>query len=160
MAFSAAQKAAYYEKLKDPRWQKMRLEVMQRDEFTCQGCLDATSTLNVHHLIYSDRGDPWDVATSSLITLCESCHEYETDRRRASEWELVKALRALRCLSGDFDAISEGFAVLLLQNPDYDIHEYTSSAIGWFVSDPANLGYIWDAYNAHIAKKAKEPSAE
>ena len=30
----------YSEKLKDPRWQKKRLEILERDNFRCQYCGD------------------------------------------------------------------------------------------------------------------------
>lgn len=63
----------YYEKLKDPRWQKLRLEVMQRDKFSCVHCGDKSATLNVHHLAY--HKSPWDSPPEELITLCEQCHE-------------------------------------------------------------------------------------
>ena len=66
----------YSEKLRDPRWQKKRLEIMNRDEFTCQACSDSKSTLNVHHMQY--HGDPWDAPNESLETLCELCHEQRT----------------------------------------------------------------------------------
>jgi hypothetical protein len=65
----------YSEKLKDPRWQKKRLEVLQRDNFTCQLCLDATTTLHVHHFCYDVSGDPWAVDNSALRTYCNSCHK-------------------------------------------------------------------------------------
>lgn len=68
-------RSEYSQKLRDPRWQKMRLEVMQRDNFTCQECGDKDKTLNVHHLYYSESGDPWDISPHALRTLCESCHE-------------------------------------------------------------------------------------
>lgn len=62
----------YAEKLKDPRWQKKRLEVFQRDDFTCRYCQDKNTTLHVHHMEYA--GNPWDVDINKLITLCEDCH--------------------------------------------------------------------------------------
>jgi len=65
----------YSEKLKDPRWQKKRLEIMQRDEFMCQLCQETEETLVIHHYKYS--GEPWDVEDKYLMTLCESCHESE-----------------------------------------------------------------------------------
>jgi hypothetical protein len=37
----------YSEKLKDPRWQKKRLEVMKRDDFKCKLCNDETTTLQI-----------------------------------------------------------------------------------------------------------------
>jgi hypothetical protein len=63
----------YSEKLRDPRWQRKRLEIMQRDDFTCLACGDKNTTLNVHHLQYA--GNPWDAKDESLETLCEPCHD-------------------------------------------------------------------------------------
>ena len=63
----------YKKKLKDPRWQRVRLEVMQRDNWTCTICTSKTKTLNVHHKAYF--GDPWDAPLDALQTLCEECHE-------------------------------------------------------------------------------------
>ncbi len=62
----------YTEKLKDPRWQKKRLEVLERDNFTCRACGETEKTLHVHHLAYSK--EPWDVNMDDLLTLCEYCH--------------------------------------------------------------------------------------
>ena len=39
----------YVEKLKDPRWQRKRLEILQRDDWKCYWCKDDKTTLNVHH---------------------------------------------------------------------------------------------------------------
>ena len=57
---------------KDPRWQRLRLERMQRDAFACVGCKDDKSTLHVHHIRYC--GELWDTPISDLQTLCEKCH--------------------------------------------------------------------------------------
>lgn len=65
----------YSEKLKDPRWQKKRLEIFQRDGFTCQYCDDPDSQLQVHHKFYVYGKDPWEYENSTLTTLCGSCHE-------------------------------------------------------------------------------------
>lgn len=64
----------YSDKLRDPRWQKKRLEILQRDEFCCQECTDDSSTLHVHHTRYVKGRDPWDYGNGFLVTLCESCH--------------------------------------------------------------------------------------
>lgn len=63
----------YAEKLRDPRWQKKRLQIFNRDKFTCKLCKDTKTTLQVHHLSYS--GNPWESLNKDLITLCEHCHE-------------------------------------------------------------------------------------
>ncbi len=70
----------YSEKLKDPRWQKKRLEILNRDKFTCQYCKDTNSTLIVHHLHYYPDTEPWEYCNGQLITLCETCHNKERNR--------------------------------------------------------------------------------
>lgn len=64
----------YSQKLRDPRWQRLRLQIMQRDGFRCVICGDDKKTLNVHHLIYQRR-DPWDYPEYVYQTLCEECHK-------------------------------------------------------------------------------------
>ena len=62
----------YIKKLKDPRWQKKRLEIMNRDYFKCVHCNDEKTTLNVHHKKYT--GEPWEAPNEDLETVCEDCH--------------------------------------------------------------------------------------
>jgi 5-methylcytosine-specific restriction endonuclease McrA len=69
----------YADKLRDPRWQKKRLEVMQLDNFTCRHCQTKTQTLNVHHINYERGKAPWEYEASALITLCEPCHRSSED---------------------------------------------------------------------------------
>lgn len=70
----------YSEKLKDPRWQRKRLEIMERDNFTCTECGDNKNTLNVHHWNYSK--EPWDAKNEDLSTVCRSCHELIEARKK------------------------------------------------------------------------------
>lgn len=67
----------YREKLLDPRWQKKRLFVLERDNWTCQACQSTTKTLNVHHKFYEGYKDPWDYDDNVLVTLCQECHASE-----------------------------------------------------------------------------------
>lgn len=62
----------YAEKLKDPRWQRKRLEIFDRDGFKCIRCGDGLKTLHVHHLQY--YGEPWEAPDAMLSTLCCDCH--------------------------------------------------------------------------------------
>lgn len=66
----------YWELLRDPQWQRKRLEVMQRANFKCERCGDASSTLNVHHTYYTKGAMPWDYPDEALKCWCEPCHEY------------------------------------------------------------------------------------
>ena len=72
--FFTPKNMTYSEKLRDPRWQKKRLEIMNRDAFQCCDCRSKTETLNVHHAFYRKGADPWDYDNEWLITLCEPCH--------------------------------------------------------------------------------------
>lgn len=88
-----ATKEEYLEKLKDPRWQKLRLKILERDEWTCQKCLNSEATLHIHHRYYLKDTDPWDYPEESLVTLCEECHQYEKDNMQEGINKLIKTLK-------------------------------------------------------------------
>lgn len=64
----------YSELLKDPLWQKKRLEIMKRDDFKCKICGDNKSTLHSHHITYEEDKKPWEYQNNRIITLCERHH--------------------------------------------------------------------------------------
>lgn len=66
-------KDEYAQKLLDPRWQKKRLLILNRDRWTCTRCKRTDLTLHVHHEAYID--DPWDIKDEYLRTLCYKCHK-------------------------------------------------------------------------------------
>lgn len=65
----------YFEKLKDPRWQKLRLLRLERSEWQCELCCDSESTLHVHHKHYFKGREPWEYDIEQLAVLCAECHE-------------------------------------------------------------------------------------
>ena len=67
----------YQNKLKDPRWQKKRLLILERDSWECQRCGSIDKTLHVHHKIYNKRKPPWEIEDKNLITYCAECHKLE-----------------------------------------------------------------------------------
>lgn len=71
----------YREKLQDPRWQRKRLEVMQRSGFSCAECFSKDKTLNVHHGYYEKGLDPWDYPDDTLHCLCSDCHSQAESAR-------------------------------------------------------------------------------
>ncbi len=75
----------YSEKLKDPRWQKKRLQILERDNWTCLKCNATDKTLNVHHKYYELYENVWDYPTYALITLCSDCHKEEHASKREYE---------------------------------------------------------------------------
>lgn len=105
---------SYYELLRDPRWQKKRLEVLSRSNFSCEECCAKDKTLNVHHIQYRKGAKPWEYDESELASLCEDCHrdrhDLETQIRaqlaRLTREELAFTLgflRARAALNGDAD---------------------------------------------------------
>ena len=115
---------AYAEKLRDPRWQKKRLIILQRDEFTCQSCFDSNSTLHVHHRFYESDCEPWDYDDEILITLCEYCHDVETTDMREAIARLSKAFKR-KWLSHDIAIIADAVERMQLRH----IPQVAASAI-------------------------------
>lgn len=70
-----AEKKTYRELLLDPQWQKKRLQIFGRDNFSCVRCGDDAKTLHVHHRSYLRGKKPWEYPDEFLETLCETCHE-------------------------------------------------------------------------------------
>jgi hypothetical protein len=100
----------YGDKLKDPRWQRRRLEIMQRDNFRCLVCMEETKTLHVHHNYYLSGREPWDYPDECLITVCEGCHEYEHLYREQCERNLINIIRQKGIEYIDVQLVSQAFA--------------------------------------------------
>lgn len=79
---------SYRDKLRDPRWQKKRLQVLERDEWKCCMCQDSTQNLQVHHKHYRPKTEPWEYESFELVTLCEECHLCVEDMIRKLSWWL------------------------------------------------------------------------
>lgn len=90
----------YKEKLLDPRWQKKRLEIFERDKWKCVNCGDDVDTLHIHHLEYKYNTDPWDYDNCTLVTLCAFCHS----EIRNIDSSFLKMMRDLGY--DDFDIMS------------------------------------------------------
>lgn len=102
MATPSTAASSYAAKLKDPRWQRKRLEILQRSDWSCESCGDRTSTLHVHHKQYIKGREPWEYEASGLEALCEKCHSKAHDEKTfltqvISEFpsEMAPALAAL-----------------------------------------------------------------
>lgn len=100
-------KSEYSKLLLDPRWQRKRLEILNRDEFTCCNCYDTERTLHVHHKWYESGNTPWEYPPEALITLCDVCHKKESLREGKSRKRLLKAMATSGFLSCELDTISE-----------------------------------------------------
>lgn len=66
--------STYSELLRDPRWQRKRLEIFSRDKWACTRCANKEEELHVHHHQYKRGKLPWEYSDSSLTTWCDTCH--------------------------------------------------------------------------------------
>lgn len=82
----------YRQKLLDPRWQKKRLSIFERDNWKCSMCDSEDSTLHAHHVYYEYGSDPWDYPDYALITLCAACHDQEHEALKFSLLSLSKTM--------------------------------------------------------------------
>lgn len=87
----------YADQLRDPRWQRKRLEIMERADFTCESCGDEKKTLAVHHRIYLGGRKAWEYENEYLECLCEDCH--------TSKHNLQAELNAVLVMSGDIEQV-------------------------------------------------------
>lgn len=125
----------YAEKLQDPRWQKKRLEILERDNWTCRDCGRSDVTLNVHHKAYLKGKSPWEYDGEYLQTLCKTCHEERSeflvwlqcvfqngDLKTATGYALVNSL-ADACQSITLEKVLAVLSALATKNPDSKIQE-------------------------------------
>lgn len=163
---------SYWEKLKDPRWQKKRLEALQASDFCCQVCYDNESTLHVHHKQYFKGREPWEYEIAQLAVLCESCHssEHETE----DELNLVCSYLTMDGPQSRSSAASlvSGFArITLPESPDWtayyagilasNLFDYGSTAKIGELQDWADLSQrdaagMIDAIRKYAASKTSE----
>lgn len=148
----------YSDKLRDPRWQKKRLEIFERDDWTCQSCFNSESTLVVHHRRYIADRDPWDYPDSLLITLCENCHGDERVNLRDASDSLIEQVQD-KFFSFDIQTLAGGFNSF--EVACYDSH-VLSDVYAWALSDRDIQIELAERYFNHlkeIAKKVRVDSA-
>ncbi len=141
----------YLEKLKDPRWQKKRLEILQRDNWTCQSCEDTQSTFNVHHKAYLPFREPWEYPDYLLTVTCEKCHEHETVFRQYLEQDFLIILKS-EYLYNELELIVRGFAALISHSPS----KLSAKVIEWALSNEALFNELEKQYIKQINIPSKE----
>jgi len=130
----------YSEKLKDPRWQKKRLEIFERDGWECKSCEKKSNTLHVHHKVYHPTKVPWDIPSENLITLCEDCHKNEPAARDEATKRLLAVLYR-HYISWGIDDLADIFASIPSEHASNVIHElYTRYENRDWTKDPIKFG--------------------
>lgn len=141
----------YSKLLLDPRWQKKRLEILNRDEWTCKNCCNAEETLHVHHCYYEKGKKPWEYPDASLLTLCATCHQEETYDDYAMRRFLTNEMAAKGILARQFHELGCAFYKVDIT----PFNEYYFSALSWFISLPESPSILMDAYAEHLKKKGE-----
>lgn len=98
--------SAYAELLKDPRWQRKRLDVLDRADWTCQRCGCTSRTLHAHHKHYLKGRKPWDYDDDLLECLCDTCHEEVHAEQEALELKIAR--QPTEMLPALLDAVEAG----------------------------------------------------
>lgn len=127
----------YFEKLKDPRWQKRRLEILNRANFMCQACGDNSRELHVHHTVYRKGSDPWDYRDYELLALCKDCHE-------SAEQVRAEFLSILGCVRPEYPLLSilEAVKAILLRDDDWKINQWCECAYHPDLMEEAQRRYV------------------
>jgi hypothetical protein len=79
----------YWQKLQDPRWQRKRLEIMERAQFACEECGETKSQLHIHHRLYRKGAEPWEYENGVLLCLCTDCHKRLHKWKQAFDEDLL-----------------------------------------------------------------------
>lgn len=130
---------SYFEKLEDPRWQKIKSRVQERDHFICQYCGDDETSIHVHHMAYG-KGEPWEIDINLLQCLCKVCHKKITSFQKIlkeenitvslEHWENICTFSSFA--GDDIDPSSIHRLKYLHENMDgfWEIIEILSSGLG------------------------------
>lgn len=112
-------KMTYSEQLRHPLWQRKRLEVLDKAEWSCQACGAKDQTLHVHHKRYVKGRMAWQYESAELAALCETCHQ-ETHHAD----DVFREVLAYAPIAGPFSvreamALVVGFLGLNDDSPDH-----------------------------------------
>lgn len=121
----------YIQKLQDPRWQRKRLEIMQRDDFKCRHCEADDKPLQIHHIAYNFK-DPWDIEDRLLISLCNECHDIETGAVKEAFAKLIQSMKMAGYMSLDVLQLQTVFQDSNIRGVHPNVHDLMISAASDF----------------------------
>lgn len=82
--------ADYNAYLRSPEWKAKRRKVLERDNWTCQACMERPAT-QVHHTSYAHR---FNEPLFELQAVCDECHRLITEIDRG-RYETLPALQSI-----------------------------------------------------------------
>jgi len=136
--------------LKDPRWQKKRLKILERDNWTCRDTGDSEQELQVHHCWYA-KGSPWETPDEYLLALSKDAHF----QRQTLESRGKKALGRLFALSdpAQLEEIVESLEWVARRNEEHN-------GEGVFCTTATNYDFETFFRWFHLANQHKQRSAK
>jgi hypothetical protein len=140
----------YKEQLLDPRWQKKRLEILERDGFLCQQCFDSKTTLHIHHLKYNN-GDAWDIENEYLITLCKHCHSI-IEYNKKNSFKILDVLKRSLTNNGTLLCVT-----YLDEDSDecVDFYKYIDDSLTYYLTILRSTIHILSKINVNIFDDAE-----
>lgn len=145
----------WLEQYRDPRWQKKRLEIMERDEFACQMCSDSKSVLNVHHRYYTPTHKVWDYPNEALVTLCESCHSGEKVSMEEYTSLMVNTLKQ-KFFADDIRELASGFYKM----PVFHQSDVMATIISFCLSDEDFISIMHNYYFNKLRERRTRDEGE
>lgn len=138
--------------LKDPRWQKKRLKILERDGWECNGCGNSETTLHVHHLHYHKNKDPWEYDDNYLISLCEDCHHIEYLKLKEEKDAFCDAFSSKGMMSCHFSEMATAARGMEpFHNPDV-----MASVISKILMNPIIIAMLCEVYFSNNCKPIKD----
>lgn len=116
-------KQTYSDRLKDPRWQKKRLEIFSRDNFACRFCSSDKKTLHVHHKYYEKGVEIWDYPDRAFLSLCEDCHKSEEIQLKENIELFIQSFRRSRFNASDLLVISNAIEYIQFNIPSIEMSD-------------------------------------
>ncbi len=139
----------YKEQIKHPKWQKKRLEILDRDKWACQACFDTEETLHVHHKCYKPNKKIWEYDNKLLITLCKTCHEEQ--RSNENIYDTFLELMKEKYLVSEINTLRLGFSLM----PSYHTPEIEVSIITWALTNKNIFKILEKKYFEFLEKNKK-----
>ena len=158
----------YAEKLKHPKWQQRRLQLLESAKWKCERCSTKEVTLHVHHHFYRSRANPWDYPDYAYVVLCENCHA-DAEQENKQFKEHIECLYEIGNLS--VDAVVGFIKALRMQHRVQSDPSYTeliqNRAQAWgfaraYQADERDLlpllnnGEVWREMTAGLWRKHAE----